>query len=139
MLGFVHTVIGEMKVNLPIIGFCLFVYLSIPYYGFSASSLLLAQDLKNETADLVYVQVASARVRSAAKHWASSVAEIKFGDKLQEISRDSNWIKIRTKSGEEGFVHVSAVTERTVVVRGAESADLVRGNDSSIPRTLGVG
>ena len=73
----------------------------------------------------VSVQVQSTTLRASPQHWAKSVSELRYGDRLavvDSLTKDTaagvpGWLKVK-KGGSQGFVHASAVTTRTVVIQG---------------------
>lgn len=78
----------------------------------------VAQDAPGE----LFIQVKLARLREAPKHWAAGVREVPYGSRISEVSRDGDWLKVRGPDGAEGYVHTSAVTSRTVILKGAGTA-----------------
>lgn len=66
----------------------------------------------------LYIQVKTARLRVEPKHWSPSGAALAYGSPIEEIARDGDWLKVRGPGGEEGFLHTSAVTSRSVVFKG---------------------
>ena len=80
----------------------------------------------------VYVQLQSTKLRADTKHWAAARANLKYGDRLIVLGAKDDWLNV--KSGKtSGFVHVTAVTPREVVLQrsgknlnaSADSADIV--------------
>jgi hypothetical protein len=71
----------------------------------------------------LFIQVKSVKLRGAPKHWAPGLAEVPFGVEVAEVSRDGDWLKVRSPQGAEGYLHVSAVTGRRVVFKG-KTADI---------------
>ena len=62
-----------------------------------------------------YVQVKQTAVRTAPLYWAARVAQLSYGDRLNKVSEDDGWLKVKTGGGSQGFVHSSAVTTRRIV------------------------
>lgn len=83
---------------------------------------------------LLYVQVKESRLRSQPQFWATSVADLSYGTALVALSAapsDKSWIK--AKLGEtEGFVHVSAITSRKVVLSTSADASKKQVDPSSV-------
>jgi hypothetical protein len=77
------------------------------------------------TKGTVFVQVQTTSLRSGPQHWSKSVSELRYGDKLSlvdSVSKEQTtgvpgWLKVQ-KGGSQGFIHLSAVTSRTVVIQG---------------------
>ena len=93
----------------------------------ASASPLLADSARGapQGKETVFVQVQSTSLRATPQHWARSVAEMRYGDRLtllDSVSKETTagvpgWLKVQ-KSGAQGFVHISAVTSRTVVIQG---------------------
>ena len=83
-----------------------------------AVACLLAISVALLAATRLTVQVSRTKMRKEAKFWASSVATLQAGDAVEEVSRTGDWVKVRTASGTEGWVHGSAVTSRSIHLTG---------------------
>jgi hypothetical protein len=64
-------------------------------------------------ADTVTVQVQEARVRKEPRFFASSIAIVKLGDKLEVLSTSDDWFEV-TVGSQRGYVHTSSVTTKKV-------------------------
>lgn len=80
----------------------------------------------------VWVQIARSSLRSGPEHFAPTVASVSYGDRLTKVSATEDWIKASTASGKTGFIHVSALSGKEVVLSGrrassnvADAADVV--------------
>ncbi len=60
-------------------------------------------------AETLTVKVQSTSLRSSPKFYAASVRALRAGDKVEKISTQDGWIKVRDSSGVVGWVHSSAV------------------------------
>ena len=69
----------------------------------SFTSLLVA-------AETLKVRVKSSKLRQSPKFYAGSVASLEFGDALEKITAQGDWIQAKTKTGTTGWIHSSAVT-----------------------------
>ena len=67
----------------------------------------------------VFVEVQSAKLRSAPKVWAPAVSDLKYGDKVDVVAQEDPWIRARTPDKKEGYLHLTAVTSRQVILKGA--------------------
>ncbi|MBX7144033.1 MAG: SH3 domain-containing protein [Oligoflexia bacterium] len=79
----------------------------------------------------LFVEVRSTSVRKEPKHWAPAVAQVSYGEALEEISTSSGWALIKLGNGTQGYVHLSALTPRTILLSGAK-APAVEADASSI-------
>ena len=66
----------------------------------------------------LFIQVKVSRLRVAPQHWAQGLSAVPFGSEVTLLSKEGDWYRVRTVAGEEGFLHSSAVTARTVVFKG---------------------
>lgn len=69
----------------------------------------------------MYVQVRSSKIRSAPEFWAAAVSGVSYGDRVTVVpgqKSESGWLKVKA-AGKEGFLHISALTSRKVVLRGS--------------------
>ena len=80
----------------------------------------------------LYLQVREAKLRSQPKHWAPGVAEAVFGEALEEIGRDGDWVRVQSAAGARGFLHQSAVTPKVIVLREGVSGAPIQGDLSNI-------
>lgn len=101
----------------------------------SVSFLLPSSTLAATKEARIFVQVRESKLRSQPAFWSPSVADLSYGSALVAVGADpknKSWIK--AKLGEtEGFVHVSAVTNKKVILstntsnvqRVADQSDVV--------------
>lgn len=54
--------------------------------------------------DTMYVRAAGTDLKGSASPGAPSVAKLSIGEKVQVESKQGSWVKVKTKSGQEGFV-----------------------------------
>ncbi len=97
----------------------LFAIIALAFCAFGGSA---SDSFADSAGKPLTVKVKDTKLRSAPKLWASSVADLKFGDILTPISSDDGWIKVKTSRGVQGFVHPTAVTERRVVLSSSKAA-----------------
>ncbi|HMO18131.1 MAG TPA: SH3 domain-containing protein [Oligoflexia bacterium] len=71
-------------------------------FSFSANTVM---------ADSVSVSVRETQLRSK-EDFLSKGTPLKYGDSLKVLSKNNGWIKVKSVSGKEGFVHSSSVTDR---------------------------
>jgi len=68
----------------------------------SFTGLLLA-------AETLKVRVKSSKLRNSPKFYAGSVVSLEFGDSLEKITTQGDWIQAKTTTGTTGWIHSSAV------------------------------
>ena len=64
----------------------------------------------------ISIKVRDTVVRSKPKAWAPGVSQVAYGNKVTVIGSESGWLKVRTSSGKEGYLHPSAVTDKPVIL-----------------------
>lgn len=85
--------------------------------SFLSTHEAFAQTLaKEKIGQELYVQVQAAKIRNAPRQWASGLSDVKFGDKLHEISKENSWMLVKNDSSIEGYLHASAVTSKKIVL-----------------------
>ena len=68
---------------------------------------------------LLYLQVQQSRLRSQPQFWSPPLADLNYGDSaLGAAPKDKSWLKVKF-GDKEGYVHVSSVTSRKVIVKGS--------------------
>lgn len=95
----------------------------------AAVPVVLAQ---SSVVGVLFVEVRESQVRAEPKQWARGLAKVAYGDKLEEISRGDSWVKVKTSDGNEGYIHLTAVTSRQVVIPGRTDAELVSSAGSEV-------
>jgi hypothetical protein len=85
--------------------------LFIIFYPFDLFAELKAQQK-------VSIMVKETRLMEKATHWAAPKRVLKYGDSLTVASEPQGaWIEVETDLKERGYIHESALTTRTVVLR----------------------
>lgn len=63
-------------------------------------------------ADTLVVKVRSTNLRDQPVFYASALAVLKAGDSVEKLAAKEGWYKVRTKTGQEGWLHSSSVQEK---------------------------
>jgi len=71
-------------------------------------------------AGTVTVRQKMTKVRSQPKFYAAEVAAVQRGDWLEQLSKSGEWLKVKTPSGAEGWVHSSACVLKKLSLSKAE-------------------
>ena len=61
-------------------------------------------------AETVYVQAKSAQVRSGKTSLSQTVATVQFGEALEKLRQEDEWLEVRTTGGVTGWIFVSKTT-----------------------------
>lgn len=68
-------------------------------------------------AESVFIEIQAAKLRKEPKAWAAPVTDVKYGDEVTVIETRAPWFKVRTAQNTEGYIHSTAVTARTVILK----------------------
>jgi SH3-like domain-containing protein len=82
--------------------------------------------------DPAFVQVKATKLRSSARHWATAKGDLSYGDQLTVLEQLPQWVRVRTKSGKEGFVPQSALTSQRVSLKGSTDKSLLQADASDV-------
>lgn len=63
-------------------------------------------------ADALVVKVKNTNLRSQPVFYASSLAVLKAGDNVEKLAEKEGWYRVKTKTGQEGWLHSSSVQEK---------------------------
>lgn len=83
---------------------------------------------------LLFVQVRESRLRSQPEFWANAIAPLSYGDSLTPLGAapsSKSWLKVKL-GDTEGYVHVSAVTSRRVVLKVSANRSAKAVNSSDV-------
>lgn len=58
-------------------------------------------------AETVYVQARTAQLRTGKTSLDAVVGTVKFGDALDVVGRDGNWVEVKTAAGAKGWIFAS--------------------------------
>lgn len=76
-----------------------------------------ASSFSGALAESAYIEIQSAKLRSEPKAWSAPILDLKYGEEVEIIEKTSSWLKVKTKSNSEGFLHVTATTSRPVILK----------------------
>jgi uncharacterized protein YgiM (DUF1202 family) len=77
-------------------------------------AMLLAQTL--------VIKVQSTHVRKEPKFYSSSIATLRAGESVSQISTQGGWVKVRTSQGVEGWIHSQAVATGKLAVAAMDKS-----------------
>jgi SH3-like domain-containing protein len=87
------------------IGITLFLFLC---FVFSGSA---------EPQKTMSVQVKEGQLRSTPSFLGTIVAKLSYGDRVEIIQDQGSWKKVAVRGGAQGWMHVSALTTKTIVLK----------------------
>ena len=81
----------------------------------------------------IYVSVRESKIKSRAEFLSSAVSEVKYGDALTLLKNEDPWLKVKSYSGKEGYVHSSVVNSKKIVLNsGAKFSNSANNSEDSI-------
>ena len=80
---------------------------------------------------MMSIQVKNGQVRSAPSFLGKIVAKLSYGDRVDVLEEKGSWSKVTLAGkGSEGWIHVSALTTKTIVLNpGAEDVEKSASSD----------
>lgn len=75
-------------------------------------------------AETLYVQAKTVKLRAGKTSLDAVVADLKFGDTLEVLRKDGNWLEVQTTAGKKGWLFAGKTT--TVKPSGSEDGELAR-------------
>lgn len=83
-------------------------------------------------AETVYVSVQSTTLRKSPQQFAARIADLSYGSPVDKISEDNDWLTVKLKSGQTGYLHVSAVNTSQPKLRTAGNAKRTFSDDTDV-------
>ncbi len=80
----------------------------------------------------VSIQVRQGQVRSGPTYLSKVVGTLGYGERLTNLGGKGDWLKIRSKKGLKGWVHVSAVTEKRIVLTSGKSKAALKSSKEEL-------
>ena len=80
------------------------------------------------------VQVRSGKLRERPSFLGKVTAEVIYGDRIEVLDTRGPWSQVRDENGATGWIHTSALTEKTVVLRSgdADAATTASGEELAL-------
>jgi uncharacterized protein YgiM (DUF1202 family) len=71
------------------------------------------------SAEKVYVQAKTAQLRAGKTSLDKVTADVRFGDELDVLKREGNWVEVKTSDGQRGWIFGSKLsrTDRMAAYR----------------------
>lgn len=96
---------------------------------------LAPQSLAGAGADpMLYIQVRSTKLRAKPEFWSAALADLSYGSALTPLGAaptDKSWLKVKLDAT-EGYVHVSSVTKRKIILKASADTNGKNVDQSSI-------
>ena len=71
-------------------------------------------------ADRMSVQVQDGQVRATPSFLGAVVAKLPYGTAVEAQPAQNGWIQVQTSTGQQGWMHASALTTKKIVMRAGE-------------------
>jgi uncharacterized protein YgiM (DUF1202 family) len=72
--------------------------------------------------DFVSVKIKETKLRTKPQHWSSSVANLKYGDRLLKLKEEQGWTQASFTGKKIGYIQNSAVSDKKILLSTAETA-----------------
>lgn len=102
-----------------------------PFFLFLVLNLILINQA-NASPKSFYVTVREAKLRPRAEFFVPSNINVYYGDKLDVLSDEGAWLKVRNQRKQEGYIHKSALSERRVVLKASAVMQGGQANQNDI-------
>lgn len=66
------------------------------------------------------VQVKNGQIRGTPSFLGAIVAPVAYGDRVNVVSEQGEWMKVATEQGKEGWIHGSALTKKRIVLQAGD-------------------
>jgi len=86
----------------------------------AAAAVLLAATLAWAAGEAMSVQVREGQVRAQPSFLSAVVGTLAHGDRVQTLAEQGPWRKVTASQGASGWMHVSSLTAKTVVLRAGD-------------------
>jgi hypothetical protein len=80
-------------------------------------------------AETLKVRVKSTKLRRSPKFYAGAVATLQFGESLQKLKAQGDWMQTETTTGMTGWIHSSAVVKPEFSLTGVRRAQEMASAD----------
>jgi uncharacterized protein YgiM (DUF1202 family) len=77
------------------------------------SALLVAATVWSAS-EKMSVQVRSSELRDSPSFLGSSVASVVYGEQVEVVGQQGNWMEVNASSGTKGWIHQSALTKKRI-------------------------
>jgi hypothetical protein len=74
-------------------------------------------------AEEVWLQVKESLLRAEPRFYARGVAPVRYGDRLQAVSKDGGWVKVQLKTM-QGYLPGSSISPKRIVLSGARAVSV---------------
>jgi len=99
-------------------------------FGLPVVTLLLGAALAWAAAGTLSVQVRSGHLRGKPSFLGRVTADVSYAERVQVLEERDPWVRVRGAGGGEGWIHVSALTsKRLVLSAGAEDVEAAASGD----------
>ncbi|MFH1034136.1 MAG: SH3 domain-containing protein [Pseudomonadota bacterium] len=86
----------------------------------ATAAVLLAAGLAWAAGEAMSVQVRQGQLRAQPSFLSSLLANLPYGERVQTIEEQGAWRKVTSSQGATGWMHVSSLTAKTVVLQSGQ-------------------
>jgi len=80
----------------------------------------------------VSIQVRQGQVRSKPTYLSKVLGTLAYGERLVNLGQKGEWLKIKSGSDLSGWVHVSAVTEKKIILSSGKTKAGLKASDEEL-------
>ncbi len=80
----------------------------------------------------VSIQVRRGQIRSQPSYLSKVVENLAYGEQVSNLGQKGDWLKIKSRRGLTGWIHLSAVTEKKVVLSSGKSKADLKASDEEL-------
>ena len=81
---------------------------------------------------MVSIQVRQGQVRSNPSYLSKVVGSLAYGERVSNLGEQKDWLKVKSSKGLTGWIHVSAVTEKQIVLTSGKSRAGLKASDEEL-------
>lgn len=82
---------------------------------------------------MMSVQVKEAQLRSTPSFLGSIVGQVSYGDRVQTMQKQGDWVDVKSPKNLRGWIHQSALTSKQVVLNpGAQTQSAASGQEVAL-------
>jgi uncharacterized protein YgiM (DUF1202 family) len=78
-------------------------------------SALLVAEAVSSASEMMSVQVRSSELRDSPSFLGSSITPVVYGEQVEVVRQQGNWMEVNASSGTKGWIHQSALTKKRIV------------------------
>lgn len=82
----------------------------------AAGAVLLMASAARSDSGMMSVQVKEGQLRAAPSFLSAIVGPVAYGDRVETLQQQGDWVNVKNRSSQSGWIHQSALTKKQVVL-----------------------